>query len=131
MTVHRIRLRGPWQLAPAAASEAQTTTVRLPAPWSELFDGDAARMRLSRRFHRPTNLGPTDQVSLVVRPLPLGARVSLNGTILDLQPDCGSDQAVFPAPRLELSNVLAVEFDAFRAVGDQPGIEVALLITSP
>src|SRR6202035_3162802 len=103
MTAHRIRLRGPWQLAPAAANEGQTTTVRLPAPWSALFDGDAGRVRLSRRFHRPTNLAPTDQISLVVSPLPLGAHVSLNGTILDLQSDCGSDQAVFPAPRLELS----------------------------
>jgi hypothetical protein len=129
MTVHRIRLRGPWLLEPAAAPDSPRT-VRLPLPWCELVECGAGRLRLSRRFNRPTNLGLDDRVSVVVHELPSGALVCLNGTNLEEQ--AGQD-SVFDAPHLEPSNLLTVEFDVSTrsaARGDAWG-EVALLISSP
>jgi hypothetical protein len=133
MSVHRIRLRGPWQIEPTAAANPSPRIVRLPARWDELFDPAARRVRLSRRFHCPTNLRPVDEVSLVVDALPEGAQVALNGTSLGRGVDNSDSQAVFPTPQLELSNLLTVEFDvaARETAGDQIWGDVALVINSP
>jgi hypothetical protein len=139
MTVHRIRLRGPWLLEPdtrnetGARAQTETRTVRLPAPRNELVDAGAGRIRLSRRFHCPTNLGPDDRVSIVVHDLPDGADVHLNGTRLGRHaPDIAAD-SVFATSRLEPTNLLSVEFDAatIPMTGDERWGEVALLISSP
>ncbi len=145
MTVHRIRLRGPWLLVPDAGTDAggltetetgtetAARTVRLPAPRGELVDGGAGRVRLSRRFHCPTNLGPDDRVSVVVHELPDGADVCLNGTRLARQSSDVAADSVFATSRLEPTNLLSVEFDAgtIPATGDEPWGDVALLISSP
>jgi hypothetical protein len=132
MSVHRIRLRGPWQLQPIATGHTAPRTVRLPARWDELIDVGARRVSLSRRFHRPTNLSPVDEVSLVVDALPEGAHVSLNGTSLGSQSGI-APQTIFSAPQLEPSNLLTVEFDVAttRVAGDQTWGDVALVIRSP
>jgi hypothetical protein len=133
MTVHRIRLRGPWLLEPTTAPETPARAARLPIRWGELVESGARRVRFSRRFHCPTNLGPNDQVSLVVRELPQGALVHLNGASLGQQAGPASEDSVFPTPRLEPSNLLTVEFDVDprSAAGDGAWGEVALLISSP
>jgi hypothetical protein len=89
-------------------------------------------VQLTRRFHRPTNLGPADRVSLVVDDLPEGASVSLNGTSLGPDPPQAAQQTVFAAPQLELNNLLTVEFDvaAFKCADDQTWGDVALVIES-
>jgi hypothetical protein len=131
-TEHRIRLRGPWLLQPTAAPSSPSRKIQLPAPWSELFDTGIRGVLLSRRFNRPTNLGPADRVSLVIDDLPAGARVSLNGTRLAPELQHAAQPTVFPAPRLEPHNLLTVEFDAApTAAGDQIWGEVALVISSP
>jgi hypothetical protein len=48
----------------------------MPCDWRSLFDNLSGTALLKRRFHRPTNLEPTDQVWLVC------AGVRGNGTIL-------------------------------------------------
>jgi hypothetical protein len=133
MTVHRIRLRGPWLLEPTAATETPARTVRLPARWGELVESGASRVRLSRRFHCPTNLGPNDQVSLGVNELPEGAIVCLNGAPLGPNACHATGESVFPTARLEPNNLLIVEFDVptRSAADDEAWGEVALLISSP
>jgi hypothetical protein len=133
MTVHRIRLRGPWRLEAAAPHEGFARTVRLPACWSEFCDAGLERVRLSRKFHCPTNLGPADRVSLVVQELPEGASVSLNGAPLGLQAQPVDQAFVFPAPRLAPNNVLSVEFEVGRtppSAGTAWG-DISLVISSP
>jgi hypothetical protein len=132
-TAHRIRLRGPWLLQPTAVPSTPPRRVHLPAPWAELFKADVRDVQLSRRFNRPTNLGPADRISLVVNDLPAGARVSLNGITLSPQPSNAAQTAVFPTPHLEPHNLLTIEFDvaATTAAGDQIWGEVALIISSP
>ncbi len=145
MTVHRIRLRGPWLLEPDACTETATgseteartetgaRTVRLPASRDELVDAGARRVRLSRRFHCPTNLGPDDRVSVVVHDLPDGADVCLNGARLGRQASDIAADSVFATSPLEPTNLLSVEFDAgaIPTTGDEPWGDVALLISSP
>jgi hypothetical protein len=88
---------------------------------------------LSRRFNRPTNLGPADRISLVVNDLPTGARVSLNGITLTPQPPDAAQTVVFPTQHLEPHNLLTIDFDvaATAAAGDLIWGEVALIISSP
>lgn len=57
MEAHRIRLRAPWR--------------------SEELDGGATAW--TRPFHRPTNLGPSERVWLLLSGLPLDGTVELNG----------------------------------------------------
>ncbi len=132
-TVHRIRLRGPWLLKPTAVPSTPPRRIQLPAPWAGLFDADVRDVQLSRRFNRPTNLGPADRISLVVNDLPAGARVSLNGITLTPQPPDAAQTAVFPTACLEPHNLLTIEFDvaATVAAGDQIWGEIALVISSP
>jgi hypothetical protein len=132
-TVHRIRLRGPWLLQPTGASSSPPRKIQLPAPWAELFEGRVRGVQLSRRFNRPTNLGPADRISLVVNDLPAGARVSLNGITLTPQPPDAAQTAVFPTQHLEPHNLLTIDFDvaATAAAGDLIWGEVALIISSP
>jgi hypothetical protein len=133
MTVHRIRLRGPWLLEPTSPAETPPRTVRLPARWGDLLGTQVSRVRLTRRFHCPTNLGPDDEVSLVVTNLPEGAHVSLNGASLGPQAQPAAEDGVFATPRLEPSNLLTVEFDvgATSVSDNEAWGDVALLISSP
>lgn len=70
--VHRIRLRGPYQACwervdrAEGPAPADACRVRLPGNWRTLFGETAGSVRLSRRFGRPTNLGPNQSVWLVV-----------------------------------------------------------------
>jgi len=132
-TAHRIRLRGPWLLKPTAVPSIPPRRIQLPAPWAELFGADGRGVKLSRRFNRPTNLGPADRISVVVNDLPAGARASLNGITLTPQPQDAAQPAVFQTPHLEQHNLLTIEFDvaATVAAGDQIWGEVALVISSP
>jgi hypothetical protein len=76
MSVHRINLRGPWKLE--HGTEAAPQKVRLPAEWHELFSGCSGAVRLTRTFHRPTNLGPEEEVDLVFEQWPGTWAIHLN-----------------------------------------------------
>ncbi len=69
MEVHRIRLRGPWEiLAPADSSSiGAARRVKLPVTWAEAAGKSAATsLRCERRFHRPTFMAEFERVWLVV-----------------------------------------------------------------
>ena len=76
---HRIRLRGLWELYWVGAAADSVRKVRLPMDFGELFEGRSGTVQLARRFHRPTNLEPEDEVALVVENLPKARNVTLNG----------------------------------------------------
>jgi hypothetical protein len=132
MSVHRIRLRGPWQLQSALSAEAAPRTVHLPARWTELLEDGPHPLRLSRRFHRPTNLAPDDQVAVRITELPVGAQVHLNGTPLGMSAEPDAGPSVFPTPHLEATNLLTIEFDlsTTRHADDETWGDVSLVISS-
>ena len=91
---HSIRLRGPWQFQPLAATvmladgttqqEAcelpPAGTTHIPADWSEtLGTGFRGQVRYSRRFGCPTGLQPEDRVELLVERVDALAQVTVNG----------------------------------------------------
>ncbi|MEX0715666.1 MAG: hypothetical protein WD066_03730 [Planctomycetaceae bacterium] len=93
MSVHRIRLRGPWKYewfaarsdppsldSPATDPSAVLVGVAtMPARWDALFGRRAGRVRFRRVFHRPTNLDPDERVYVVVERLIAGATLELDG----------------------------------------------------
>jgi hypothetical protein len=78
MSVHRINLRGPWKLEHGTVAASSAQKVRLPAEWHDLFRGSSGLVRLTRTFHRPTNLGPEEEVDLIFEQWPGGWTISLN-----------------------------------------------------
>jgi hypothetical protein len=130
--VHRIRLRGPWQLQAAAPGSAPPQSIRLPARAAEFFDTGAPSLQLSRRFNRPTNLAAGDRISLIIDNFPEGARVTLNGARLEPESLPAAEPTVFPTSRLEPHNLLAIEFEvaSINAIGDQVWGNIALVIGS-
>jgi hypothetical protein len=130
--VHRIRLRGPWQLQAAAPGSAVSRSIPLPARIGAFSEAGARSVRLSRRFNRPTNLASTDRISLVIDRLPEGAQVTLNGTRLERESRAAGEPSVFPTSRLQLHNLLTIEFEvaSIPAAGDEVWGDVALAIFS-
>lgn len=102
MSVHRIRLRRPWQCEPAAGG----------ACWR-------------RTFHRPTGLGPQRRVWMVIEPVAGTGSVSLNGC--PLGPLSGGhaasrfDVSDRLLPRNEMAIVLQTEPPAETSRGKPPG----------
>jgi len=78
MSAHRINLRGPWKLEQGTDTAATAQKIRLPAEWGEIFAEHSGRVRLTRTFHRPTNLEPTEIVELVFEQWPGAWVISLN-----------------------------------------------------
>jgi hypothetical protein len=109
MSAHRIHLRGPWKIELGTA--ATPLKVRLPAAWDELFGGCSGSVRLSRTFHRPTNLEPTDVVELVFEDWPGTWTISLNQQPLAEFRDASvqSPQRIAITPRLLPTNTLMAE----------------------
>jgi hypothetical protein len=111
MSAHRINLRGPWKLELGTDAAATALKVRLPAEWSDLFASHSGRVRLSRTFHRPTNLQPTDVVELVFDQWPGAWAVSLNQEPIGKFRDAsaGAPTRIAVTRFLQPTNVLAVE----------------------
>src|SRR5687768_14199790 len=90
---HVIRLRGPWnyeplaRFVPLAAGSASVTNddlppsgvIELPGDWASAIGADfQGRVRLPRRFHRPTGLDGGSRVWLVIDDVDWQADVTLN-----------------------------------------------------
>ncbi len=80
MSVHRIRLRGPWRYEWLTESDhvPRTGRVSLPRDWREIFGEAGGRVRFQRTFHAPTNLEPNTQVNLVCEGIGGKAKIVLN-----------------------------------------------------
>jgi hypothetical protein len=119
---HRMHLKGPWRYEwiPDAHSASSNSAfncddapsvsgeVRLPADWRTLFGDRGGTICFLRRFGRPTNLEPHEQVFLVFDRIEGTARIFLNGQPLGTI--AGAQQAAFDATALLVpNNELAVE----------------------
>ena len=105
---HRIRLDGPWELEWTSGQTTPPRRIRLPADWNELFASGGGSVRLSRRFHEPTNLGPGDEVALVFENWPGTWVVTINQRSLgDLRDSIPVRIAI--SPLLQPANVLTLE----------------------
>ena len=94
MSVHRIRLVGPWDFTWREASETKddsdgleirptkSGSIQMPCDWQALFSTEAGCATFSRRFHRPTNLEAREQVVIVLTGVGGEGTMSLNGTVL-------------------------------------------------
>lgn len=87
MSVHRIRLRGPWQFEWLSSSvrEPASGRISLPADWRDLFGTESGQVCFRRKFNRPTNLEPGTDVNLVFEGVGGTATVKLNGQSLESQ----------------------------------------------
>lgn len=111
------------------ATSAQKTTVqkisvrkiRLPADWNDLFDACSGRVRLTRKFHRPTNLGPKEEVDLVFEQWPGVWAISLNhrhiSEFRDSSPE--SPQRIAITALLQPTNVLSAETQIEQPAGQK------------
>jgi hypothetical protein len=85
-SIHRIRLRGPWEFLwispPAALSPAaRKGSIQLPAAWRAAFGELGGTVRLSRAFNRPSGLENGERVWLDVSAAD-ETSISLNGAWL-------------------------------------------------
>ena len=75
-SVHRIRLKGPWDAAfvdSATGVTGEWRRFQVPVAWRDLWGERAGTVRLRRRFHRPSGLEPGDRVMIRI---PDGAGVA-------------------------------------------------------
>ena len=80
-SIHRIRLKGPWEWAVPTASPAVAwiwSRIRLPDEWARLPE-QAGPVWFRRRFHTPTGITPTDRVRLAIPTTHRQVAVNLNG----------------------------------------------------
>ena len=87
MPVHRIRLLGPWEFAWEGSAGGKTPrvaegTTAMPCDWHSLFGPVAGTATFRRRFHRPSNLEPQEQVWLICTGVRGSGSVSLNDEFL-------------------------------------------------
>lgn len=86
MPVHRIHLRGPWDVTgpwPDAAEPGETRTVTLPQRWDALFGSNSGTATFFRWFHQPTNLVEEDRLAIVLTGVTGIGRAWLNEHPLD------------------------------------------------
>jgi hypothetical protein len=91
MSVHRIRLRGPWDYAVLAGEGAgplpPSGRAKMPADWQSLFGADfRGRGQFRRGFHQPTGVEGSQRVWLSIDAGPAFSidAVALNGTPLEV-----------------------------------------------
>lgn len=106
--MHRIRLRGPWEvLSSSDHPEEAIVRVRLPCRWKSAF-GEASCIRIVRRFGHPAELSPDEHVWLVIE-TEIPGNLSVNGEQI---------QACPPGNR---------RFDVTGRLNERNRIEVALV----
>jgi hypothetical protein len=143
MKFHRIRLRGPWKLewldstaedrtiihagerdsSSGKEESGATQAVHLPTKWSAIFSRQSGRVRLTRRFHKPTNLGPDEVVAIVFAALPFQATVSLNGRALIAATRTRERSRFEVTPLLQAGNELVIEMEIDRATVPEPSAD--------
>ncbi|MEI8381930.1 MAG: hypothetical protein WCJ09_17505 [Planctomycetota bacterium] len=87
MSVHRIRLAGPWEYTWLESldhkhPEQASGTIKIPADWQVVFGLVAGSAVFSRKFHRPTNLEPHEQVVMHFKGIAGSGEIRLNDVVL-------------------------------------------------
>ncbi len=78
MPVHRMFLKGPWEVRRLDRDEPARRIV-LPASWQSIFDDSSCgRAEFRRTFHQPTNLESHEHVWIVFQGVRGAASVDLN-----------------------------------------------------
>lgn len=118
MSVHRIRLIGPWDYVWLEAADptmdapaATAGTIKMPCDWESIFGPRAGRATFSRRFHRPTNLDPHEKVFIVLTGVGGAGRLSLNGLAMGEFDGKAKSAEVEVTDNLESFNQLEVTVD--------------------
>lgn len=92
-SIHRIRLKGPWEWAVPTPSPQQAWTwnrIRLPDEWDRL-PTMTGPVWFRRRFHAPTGITPLDRVRVVISTVQPLSSVHLNGQPLPRMPLLGHE----------------------------------------
>lgn len=79
MSIHRISLRGPWNITPLDLLDAPPVRQPLPEDWGKLAAISEKGVRLQRTFHRPTGLEHRPSVWIAITDLRGGGELRLNG----------------------------------------------------
>lgn len=136
MSVHRIRLIGPWEFAWRSSTgdgaEAESGTIKMPCDWQSVFGVRGGRVAFSRRFHRPTNLDPHEQVLIVLTGVGGNGTIRLNGDFL-LEFRAVDSAEVDVTNKLQAFNLLEIEIEYQPIEGSLGGLHapVALEIHNP
>lgn len=109
MPVHRMYLKGPWEVR-RLDREERSRRVTLPASWQTIFLGsNCGSAEFRRKFNQPTNLEPHEHVWIVFQGVRGAAWVDLNRQRLG-RIDIDDDTAEFEiTPHLALHNELVVQ----------------------
>lgn len=132
--MHRIRLRGPWDVLWLKTSGSEEPTpmsgaLRMPVSWNAAFGRRAGRVRLTRHFNRPTGIDDGERVWLEIA-IGVPAHVAMNG--LPLGEVVAGTVRFDVTDRLEEYGRVEIEFDRPEySDGEQPIAEVALVIEMP
>ncbi len=119
--LHRIRLRGPWEIS--TPGESARRTVKLPATWAQAAgDSSPDFLCCERRFHRPTIMAEFERVWLVVSQPCAQFEVALNRQRIE-----GFSERADVTELLLEANVLTIDL-APPAEGDAELFSVALEI---
>ena len=91
-SIHRIRLRGPWEWAVPTPIPSQAWTwnrIRLPDEWDRLPEL-AGPVWFRRRFNAPTGITPTDRIRVALTTVQPPSAVNLNGQTIAASIDAES-----------------------------------------
>lgn len=128
---HRIRLRGPWQVAAIECTSDSTlpnpSRMTIPCAWRDGgWVGFRGRALHSRAFGKPTRLDANEHIYLVIEPATGIGVARLNGQVLgELRADSTIESDV--TGLLKLRNLLEIEIAADHDGGGVTG-EVSLEI---
>jgi hypothetical protein len=96
---------------PGPSNPEKRPTIRLPASWAKLIGKRSGAIRLTRRFHQPTNLAANDEIAVVSAGFPGQGTLAVNGThVADFSAEALSVHVAITT-LLKSVNVLVVEFE--------------------
>jgi hypothetical protein len=128
-----MHLHGPWQYEwlsaePFDSVVSRTGRVKMPCNWKSLFGDMAGKARFLRRFHKPTNLEPHEQVYLVFEDIKGRIKISINDSVLgtadNSKETIGHEITEYLKPSNELS--VEIEFDPAAASRTENSTPVSL-----
>ena len=129
VSVHRIRLAGPWEfkwlqsLGPGRPEQA-SGSIKIPSDWQVLFGTAAGVAVFSRKFHRPTNLEPHEQVVLHFKGIAGHGEIRLNDVVLMSFPETNGSLECEITNSMQAFNRLEIQlqFDPLQSPSTRGGL---------